>query len=682
MFDWLKRTVGLSDTDAAARLSHAAQALSHGDDAEAVRLLAALIAARPADGEALRLRAIVACRAAQFEVAAPLLERAVAAQPAHVEAWLTLAEVRIELGAFDAAIVALRSALAIEPTREDAHRRLLFALDAGGQADAAIEYYQLLRMLDWHIDPATNPVAVLHAQARLVEAEALLEGLTRRTPTDAIAHLYLGGTRQARGHLDPAIASYQEAVRLDPTNARAQGRLAFALDSDGEVDAALDHYRRAAALQPDSAQAWSDYLAARIYTGPHSRAESATACGRYNERFGHPTGIAAPVRGLADAGRRLRIGYVSNDFCEQSIASFLPPVLEHHDRAAFEVFCYDRTAARDGMSQRYRELADHWRDVLGRDFGEVAAQVRADGIDVLVDLKGHFEDNHLPLFARRPAPLQLTWLGYPDTTGLEAMDGWITDQHIAADLGDQYASESLLTLPEFFMAFRPRDSEVDPGPLPAAARGHVTFGCFNQYSKVSPAMRSAMLDILAANPETRLLVTAIPRGAARDRLAGLAKDRGVDPARIECRSRTNHAAFLAWHQEVDIALDSFPYNGTTTSLYSLWMGVPLVVMAGQTHVSRVGSSILRNLGLECWIAADAAGYVRIATAVTGDREALARLRSTLRETLRRSAIMDEHGFTRRLETAIRQQWRQRCETGRCKGETRLTSSPTGSPDPW
>ncbi len=317
------------------------------------------------------------------------------------------------------------------------------------------------------------------------------------------------------------------------------------------------------------------------------------------------------------------------------------------------MFCYDRTAARDGMSQRYRVLAEHWRDVLGLDFDQVAERVRADGIDVLVDLKGHFDDNHLPLFARRAAPVQLTWLGYPDTTGMSAMDGWISDEHIAADLSAQFATESLLPLAGFFMTFRPRDADIDPGPPPSLSNGYVTFGCFNQYSKVSPAMRAAMLDILEATPDSRLLMTAIPRGAAREGFAALARARGVDSGRIDFRSRAAHAEFLAWHGEVDMALDSFPYHGTTTSLYSLWMGVPMVTLAGTTHVSRVGVSILSNLGLERWIAKDPGDYVRIATAAAADPGTLAALRAALRETLRRSPIMDEAGFTRRLETAFR-----------------------------
>ena len=653
MLEWLRRTVGWSDGEAQARLAQAAQAIGSDDDAEAIRLLDSLIAARPGDAQALRLRAIVACRSSRFDDASLLLERAVAADPEEVEAWLTLAEVRIELNAFDAAVGALRAALAIAPARDDAQRRLLFALDAAGQADASAEYYQLLRLLDWRIDPDHNPVAALHAQARLVDAEAFLEGLARRSPANAQAHWYLGITRQARGQLDAAIVCYHEAVRLDPSNSHAEARLAFALDSIGDVDASLAHYHRAAELQPTSSRAWSDYLAARIYTGPHPQADSEAACRHYDEHFGRPAAAVNARPAALDPQRRLRVGYVSNDFCEHSIASFLPPVLEHHDRANIEIFCYDRTAARDGMSQRYRDLSEHWRDVLGLGFDEVADQVRADGIDVLVDLKGHFEDNHLPLFARRAAPVQLTWLGYPDSTGLTAMDGWITDEHIAADLGTQFATETLLPLAGFFMAFRPRDGDLDPGPLPALASGHITFGCFNQYSKVSPAMRAAMLDILDANPGSRLLVTAIPRGAAREGFAALARSRGIDTARIDFRSRSTHAEFLAWHREVDVALDSFPYNGTTTSLYSLWMGAPMVALAGTTHVSRVGMSILSNLGLERWIATDPGTYVQIATTAAADLPALSELRMALRANLRRSPIMDEAGFTQRLEATFR-----------------------------
>ena len=659
MLDWFKRAINAAPVDRTG-LVRANTALAEGRDADAVMLLDAFLRRHPADADALQLRAIAACRAGDFVLGEALLGRAIAADATRIEPHLTLAEVHLERERFADAVAELRAALALDPNRPAAHQRLLMALGAGGRDDDALEFWQLLRGLDWRIDPAEDPVAVLHAQARLVDAEAALEGRARHAPNDANIHLMLGITRQARGFIDPAIAAFRDAVRADDGLARAHGKLAFALDSRGDVAESIVHYRRAAELDPGSAQTLSDLLAARIYVGPHEAAESARAYGLYEERFGRPLRDPAPSTAVRDPERRLRVAYVSNDLSEHVISYFLEPVLERHDRSGIEVWCYDRTRQRDSTSARLERLADVWRRVPETDFATLAGQVRADAIDVLVDLKGHFDDNSLPLFARKPAPVQLTWLGYPDTTGLSAMDGWITDQHIAADLSDQYATEEIIALDDFFMCFRPKPGAPLPGPVPALARGTITFGCFNAYSKVSPAMRAALAEILKAVPRSRLLMTAVPRGDARTRLLAGFEAAGVDPDRIEIRGRTTHAQFLASHDEVDLALDSFPYNGTTTTLHALWMGVPFVALAGTTHVARVGASILTNVGLDEWIARDVADYVRIAVERAADAAHLTRLRQSLRDRLATSPILDETGFTRRLERAYRECWRRWC----------------------
>jgi predicted O-linked N-acetylglucosamine transferase (SPINDLY family) len=675
MLHWLRRkTTPAVD---GAPVDEARRALAAGEDARAIALLDAHLGRRPEDGRALHLRAVAACRGGDFALAQAYLSSAADLEPGWPEPSLTLAEVHLHHERFDAAVEALRAALACEPNRPETHQRLLFALGSSGRADEAVEYWQLLRGLDGRIDPATNPAAALHAQGRLAEADDLLESLVRDAPGDANLHVLLGITRQARGLIDAAILAFGDAVRADGEFARAQGKLAFALDSRGDVEASLPHYARAAALAPGSAQAWSDLLAARIYLGPHSVAETAAAYRAYEERFGAPLHNPAPFRLDVAPERKLRVAYVSNDLSEHVVSYFLEPVLEHHDRSRFEVWCYDRTRHRDSTSLRLEARADAWHRVPDMDFESLAARVRADAIDILVDLKGHFDDNSLPLFARKPAPVQLTWLGYPDTTGLHAMDAWITDRHIAADLSGQYASERILPLDGFFMGFRPRPDAPDPGPLPVQSRGAVTFGCFNAYSKVSPAMRVALAQILGRVPDARLLMSAVPRGEARRRLLAEFGNAGIDPARIEIRGRGDHAEFLAWHREIDLALDSFPYNGTTTTLHALWMGVPFVTLAGSTHVARVGASILANVGLEDWIARSGADYVRLAAEKAADPAGLAALRAGLRERVERSPIRDETGFTKRLEAAYRECWRGWC----ARGPSASAASRDGPPGP-
>lgn len=658
MFQWLRRKPAapvsrFSEAERTAIIRRIEAALRAGDLARATAELVPLETDAIVHPYALHLAGIIACHRRDLPAAQRLLAEAVQLEPTRESTWRSLADVRFELGNAAGAVEAVRGLLALAPNDRDMQGRLVMALSWAGEHEAAIEAYQMHRILDWRFDPAENPAAALQAQGRLAEAADLLRArIAERAHDVARAWLYLGCTRQAQGHLDTAIACYRESLGDETVAALAHRKLAFALDTIGELDEAIGHYRAAADRLPDDPQVYSDFLAAHTYVGWTDRVGAETAHRDYDRRFGIGR-FPLPVFGARDPGRRLKIGYVSGDFFEHAILHFFEPVLAHHDRSMVEVWCYDRTMQRDLASERLRSLSDEWRIVPGHDWDALARRVREDGIDILVDLKGHFDDNQLPLLARKPAPVQVTWLGYPDTTGLTAVDAWLTDDVIAEDLSGQYAAERVVSLGPFFMAFRPKGDAPDPGPLPLRSAGHVTFGCFNSYSKVSAPMREAIAQILQRLPGSRCLFTAVPRGNARTRLLAFFESRGVDPQRIEIRGRGNHDAFLRAHDEVDITLDSFPYNGTTTALHSLWMGVPFVALAGRTHASRVGASILRNVGLSDWVADDVRGYVETAVAKAGSAEALDTFRRDLRARLAASPIMDEAGFVRRLERVYR-----------------------------
>lgn len=666
MFGWLKRrnapasepapTAALGQSSEQ-RLESVRAALRVGDDAAAGAVLESLLAEPQPSPDALHLAGVLACRRGEFPRAVELLRSATGLARTRTASWFTLAEALLETGDLEAALAALRATLEVDPRYPAAPDRIVMLLGALGRYDEAIEAYQMHRLLDWNFDATTNPVASLQAQGRLADAAAVLEARIADDPADAIAHAYLGCTLQARGRLDAAIDSYQQAVVCKPDFVFAHRKLAFALDSRGELAAALVHYRRAMDLDPSNAQAWSDYFSAELYVGDLSRESRKRDFEEYDRRFRVP--LAPPSSLPMNGPRRLRVGYVSGDFCDHVINYFFEPVLERHDRSAVEVWCYDRTRQRDPVSLRLEGKSDHWRRVAGMDWEALARQVKADGIDILVDLKGHFDDNNLPLFARKPAPVQATWLGYPDTTGLRSVDAWITDRHIAADFADQVASETVVPLPRFFMCFRPLPEAPDPGPLPAAANGRITFGCFNTFAKISPAMREALADLMLAVPDAHCLITALPGGLARERLLADFESKGIARERFTLRGRSSHDDFLAAHREVDIALDSFPYNGTTTTLHALWMGVPVVTLAGATHVSRVGASILANLDLDAWVARTPGDYVEIARRSAADVGLLAELRAGLRDRLAASPIMDEAGFVRDLEAAYLALWEER-----------------------
>jgi protein O-GlcNAc transferase len=559
-------------------------------------------------------------------------------------------------------VEALRAALAADPQRLAARRRLMFALGMAGRQSEAMQMYVGLRLRAQGFDPPDNPAAALIAQGRFVDAEALLEGELRHRPDDPRLHLFLGLAREARGRRGPAADAYRDALRADPRFAPALRRLGFAQESDGRMDDAIESYRSAVAHAPDDPGALSDYLAILHYLPEVPREEFERSYRAWDERFARALAHALPPAANTPVPeRRLRIGYVSADYYSHVTRHFIEPVLERHDRLQFDVYCYDNSPVEDAVTQRLRALPLAWRPCQDMDDAAVARTIRGDGIDILVDLNGHLAGNRLLAFARRPAPVQMTWLGYPNTTGLSAIDHWITDGVIAADLSEQYHAEAVLPLGGFFMPFRPGPLP-DVAPAPPSARGAAaTFGSFNLYPKLNARVFDAWSRLLLVLADSRLILFAIPE-AAHDEVRGQFAARGVDAARLTVHDRMDHEAFLAAHGDVDVALDPFPCVGTTTTLFTLAMGVPLVTLAGHTHASRVSASALAQVGLERLVAQDVDSYVALAIAAAGDPAFLRDCRATLRGRLAESSIQDEAGFTRNLERAYREVWRRWCRT--------------------
>ena len=661
MLNWLRRT----SAPAARRadVEEASHALNAGEDARAVALLEPYLRRHPDDPQALHLRAVAACRAGDFALAEQHLASAAKIDPHWPDPSLTLAEVHLHHGRHEAAVDALRAALAADPQRLAARRRLMFALGLSGRQSEAVQMYVALRLRAQGFDPPDNPAATLMAQGRFVDAEALLEGRLRHQADDARLHLFLGIAREARGRRGPAADAYRDALRADPAFAPALRRLGFTLESDGRMDDAMKCYRTAVEHAPDDAGALSDYLAVLHYLPDVPREEFERSYRAWDERFARPLAgdlPAPPNTPVPD--RRLRIGYVSADYYSHVTRHFIEPVLERHDRLQFDIYCYDNSPVEDAVTQRLRALPLAWRPCQDMDDATLARTIRSDGIDFLVDLNGHLAGNRLLAFARRPAPVQMTWLGYPNTTGLSAIDHWITDGVIAADLSGQYQAEALLPLGGFFMPFRPGPLP-DVAPEPPSERGAAaTFGSFNLYPKLNTHVFDAWSRVLLALPDSRLFLFAIPEGA-HDEVRGQFAARGVDIARLTLHDRMDHDAFLAAHGDVDVALDPFPCVGTTTTLFTLAMGVPLVTLAGHTHASRVSASALAQVGLERLVAQDVDRYVALATEVAGDLAFLKECRATLRSRLAESSIQDEAGFTRNLERAYREVWRRWCRTG-------------------
>jgi predicted O-linked N-acetylglucosamine transferase (SPINDLY family) len=481
-------------------------------------------------------------------------------------------------------------------------------------------------------------------------------------PDSAELHAMLGNVLRALGRHDEAVAAYRKSTLLKPVLAAAWYNLALTEHELGDVEDAERDYRAALAADPELV-AGQDSLLCLVGMGGVGRtpvdvlAEHQRWGAQHAERFRANRPIFANV---ADPERRLRVGYVSADLRYHAIACFVEPVLAHRDRAAFEVFCYDNSAGTDPVKERLKGFADHWRSIDALDDERVAATIFADRIDILVDLSGHTKGNRLLAFARKPAPAQMTWLGYPNTTGLDAIDWRITDA--IADppaMTEAYYSERLLRLPGSMWCYRPFDTMPAPGagPEPGTAP---TFGSMNSFHKLNAAVVKLWSRLLHAVPESRLIVATVPAGGAQQRLLDTFAAHGIAESRIECATKLGNEAFWALHRRIDVALDPFPMNGGTTTCETLWMGVPVVTLKGASFAARAGCSILTAAGFPEWIASSEEDYLRIAGELARDRPNLARLRGGIRDRLHASALLDGATFTQGLEQLYREAWRDWC----------------------
>ena len=443
-------------------------------------------------------------------------------------------------------------------------------------------------------------------QGKLDEAVAAYRQAIGLKPDYAEAHSNLGNALKEQGKLDEAVAAYRQAIGIKPDFAEAHSNLGIALKDQGKLDEAVAAYRQAIGIKPDYAEAYSNLLFCLNYDDKSTADHLFAAHREWDERYGRQASRPTAYANDREVGRRLKIGYVSPDFREHSVAYFVEPLLKGHDRQAVEVFCYAEVKRPDTVTAHLQGLADHWLVTVGLSDDELAERIRTDGIDILVDLAGHTANNRLRVFARKPAPVQVTWLGYPNTTGLEAIDYRLVDA-VTDPVGeaDAWASETLVRLEGGFLCYGGLKDAPEPTVPPCLKTGTVTFGSFNNPAKVSAATFDAWATLLSRLPQARLLLKGKPFADAATRALFLARlgERGVAAERVELVAwLPGAAAHLALYHRVDIALDPFPYNGTTTTCEALWMGVPVVTLRGDRHAGRVGASLLSQIGLTDLIA--------------------------------------------------------------------------------
>lgn len=595
-------------------------------------------------------------------------QRALAIKPEAPETLCHLGNAFQAAGRLAEAVDCYTKTLALKPDHADAYFNMGKAFWATGRFDEAAGCYRRVLGLRSHYPDAHFQLGnALLEQGRVDEAIACYQQALALKPDCAPAFYNMGNALKEKGRVDEAIAAFQRCLSLDPSYHSAYNNLGNALQDQGRIEEAIACYEKGLAVNPHRPATHSNLLLSLHYRPGYSAEAIFKAHRQWNQQHAEAFKHFAPHVNDRSPDRRLKIGYVSADLREHVIARFLLPLLRCHDHTKFEVYGYAHVARPDAMTERLRSHTDQWRSLVGLSDQEAADVIRQDGIDILVDLAGHTGSNRLLILARKPAPVQVTWLGYPDTTGLDVVDYRLTDA--LADppgLTDAFNTEQLVRLPQTAWCLDAISEGAAAQQPPSMSKGYVTFGTFSNFAKVSQISLGLWTRILQAVPRAHLRIKAAAMANAEivRRLVEFFGRHGIAADRVELVAHdASWQAHLQSYDELDIALDTFPYHGTTTTCEALWMGVPVVSLAGATHVSRVGASLLTNVGLGDLVAPSEDEYVQIAAGLAQDQQRLGELRSKLRQRMQASPLMDAPGFARNVEAAYRQMWRQWCAGG-------------------
>lgn len=646
---------------------------------------------------ALRLQAALAHhRAGRFAEAEALYRQILAADPRSAAALHYLGVMALQSGRADLAIDWMNRATALDPGNAELLSNLGEACRALGRSAEAEKCFRRALELNPDWPAAVNNLGVLlRERGMLGEAQVLLEDAVQRDPKSVTAHLNLAfvlcdaqkiaaalphfhqaveinprmpetwsqyaAALQQVGRLDEAVACCERALTLHPGLASAETNLAHLRFEQGDPHGAVNHLRRALTADPGNAAAHSSFLFIRNYEPGVAAMALLADHERWAKGFAAGAASRRAYRNRREKDRRLRVGYVSPDFRNHALGCNLVPLFREHDRNSIELICYSNVRAPDAWTERFQQRADGWREIVSVSDAQVAAMVEADRVDVLVDLALHSPHNRLGVFALGPAPVQVTFAGYPGTTGLAAIDYRLTDPHLDPPGTDDCYVEQSLRLPHSFWCYEPLVEAFEPGPLPALTNGFVTFGCLNSSCKVNAETLVRWAPILRALPRSRLRLLSA-EGKHREAIRATLARHGVAGERVDFVARTARERYFAYYRDIDVGLDALPYNGHTTSLDSYWMGVPVVTLVGATVVGRAGWSQLNNLGLTELAAHREDEFVAIATDLARDLPRLAELRRTLRQRLEASPLMDARGFAHAIEAAYRTMWHRWCET--------------------
>jgi predicted O-linked N-acetylglucosamine transferase (SPINDLY family) len=634
------------------------------DSLPALRRAAEILAG---DTEAHNNLGIALIAHGDIDAAIASFHRAIGIDPDYAGAHSSLGAILNVLGRPEEAASSLRRALECNPDFAQAHSNLGKTLqDLGRREEAVTSYRRALQINPY--DAATHSYLgnVLADLGLLDEAVASYGRALQIDPEFDEAHSNLGVALHSRGQLDEAVTSYRRALEINPRFASAHNNLALALIDRGDVDSAIASFHSALEIKPDLIDAHSNLLFTQHYLPDQSVEAMLAQARRYADIVGRQARQYTEWPNIPADDRRLRVGLVSGDLREHPVGHFIEGVLSAlclNSSERLSLIGYANQSLADELTERIKAGCDIWRSVAGISDEILARQIRDDGIDILIDLSGHTGHNRLPLFAWKPAPVQVSWLGYFATTGLRAMDYLIADPWTLPESEDVNFTEKIWRLPETRLCFTPPKADVEVVPLPALTNGHITFGCFQTLNKINDTVVALWADVLKAIPGSGLLLKTKLYGDAnvRQGLEVRFAAHGIDASRLIFEGFSPRAEYLAAYQRVDIVLDTFPFPGGTTTVESLWMGVPVLTLTGTSFLARQGVGLLMNAGLADWIASDADDYVARAVAQASDLPRLAALRKRLRQQVLNSPIFDALRFAGHFEAALRGMWTTWCD---------------------
>ena len=575
--------------------------------------------------------------------------------PKHPFGAKALGVVLRQTGRLAESLAPMQLAVTLSPQDSEAHNNLGVTLKELGKLDEAeASYRKAIALKPDYAEAYSNLGNALKELGKLDEAEASYRQAIALKSDYAEAHSNLGVTLTELGKLDEAEASYRQAIALKPDYARAHSNLGNSLKELGRLDEAEASYRQAIALKPDFIQAHDNLL---MLTGSmlfnevlykESAADFAKAIdGAIASRFN--TWLHSRDR------ESLRIGFVSGDLRSHPVGYFIESLLMELQSSPVELFAYPTTSESDAVTTRIKPLFDMWSPLVGLDDDKAAQKIYGDGIHILIDLSGHTAKNRLPIFARKPAPIQISWLGYFASTGLPEIDYILGDPYVTPLTDADHFVETIWQLPETYLCFTPPDDELAVAPLPASTNGFITFGCFNNLARMTDEVVAVRAAILHAVPESKLFLKdkQLDHEAGRRRVLSRFAAFDIEANRLVLKGKSSRIQYFSCYNRVDIALSPFPYGGGTTSVEGLWMGVPVIAKKGNHFLSHLGECIAHNSGLSDWIAVDNEDYVKKAVAFSSDLQSLSALRRGMREQILNTPLLDAPRFARHLEEALR-----------------------------